>query len=180
MNNPQRDNEMLSSLLSDEEQAAGSDQAVVPSNPDAEDDVDALIDGLEALVAEGRRMPFRKLLVDEDRLLSIVDRLRTAVPAEVRQAHHVLDLQDEILDKARAEAQRIVDERGLMERVEGERQRLLEDSEREAERIRSEADRYVRRVLEDLSDRLAKAQTSVRNGIETLQSGEAGAPKADV
>jgi vacuolar-type H+-ATPase subunit H len=156
---------LLESLLADDQRGPTEQPA---ETPESDDDVDALIDALEALVADSRRMPFRKLMIDEDRLLALVDRLRTAVPAEVRQAHRVLDEHDQILDSAREQARRILQERGLIDALEAERRRVLDDAEREAERIRTEADKYARTVLVGLEDQLTKLQTSVRNGIEAL------------
>lgn len=166
---PREPERLLESLLAPEGAAdAGSDE-----------DVDALIDELEALVARGRRMPLRKLLIDEDDLLQIVDRLRTAIPAEVRQAHRVLDEHDRILETARAQARALLEERGITAEIERERRRVLDEAEREATRIRTEADRYVQRVLSDLEERLSRLLTSVRNGIATLQAGEASAAASD-
>lgn len=159
---------LLETLLSDQQSQA----AEAPSPVEGEDDVDSLIDTLEALVSEGRRMPFHKLLVDEQRLLEIVDRLRTAVPAEVRQAHHVLDQHDQILGAAREKANKLLEERGMLEALDKERRRMLDEAEREASRIRTEADRYARNVLLDLEERLSKLHTSVRNGIDALQPNE--------
>ncbi len=156
---------LLASLLSPNEPAAS------PAQP-ADEDVDALIDELESLVARGRRMPLRKLLIDEDDLLNLVDRLRTAIPAEVRQAHAVLDEHDRILESARAKARAMMDERGISAEIERQREATLAEAEREAERIRAEADRYAQRVLTDLEDRLTKVLTSVRNGIETLRGSD--------
>lgn len=166
---------LLASLLGDEQQAGetGAQHAARPQGNEPEDDVESLIDALEALIAEGRRMPFRKLLIDEDRLLNIIDRLRTAIPAEVRQAHQLLDQYDEIIQSAQEKARQIMDERGLTQAIETERRRVLDDADREAQRIRGEADRYVRNVLLDLEDRLGKLHTSVRNGIDALESDEA-------
>lgn len=163
---PSEPEHLLESLLDDGQQPRADAQ---PVEPQGEDDVDTLIDGLEALVADSRRMPFHKLLVDEARLLSLVDRLRSAVPEEVRQAHRILDEHDQILDTAREKAHRMLHERGLLDALETERRRLLDDAEREAERIRAEADRYARKVLQDLEERLTKIQSSVRNGIEALE-----------
>lgn len=166
---PHEPEKLLESLLSDSQQS-GDEAARAASTPEDED-VDGLIDMLEALVAEGRRVPFgRKLMIDEDRLLELVDRLRTAIPAEVKEAHHLLDQRDQILDQARAEARRSLEERGLLDALEKERRQILDEADREAERIRTEADRYARSVLIDLQERLDKFQTSVRNGIEALQS----------
>lgn len=167
MSQPPREPEhLLESLLADT--AGGADQPSGADQP-ADEDVDSLIDALEALVADGRRMPFHKLLIDEDRLIDIVDRLRSAIPAEVRQAHQVLDQHDQILNVAREKARKMLEERGVLEAIETERRRALDAAEQEAQRIRAEADRYARTVLVELEERLAKFQTSVRNGIAALQ-----------
>ncbi|HEX6291362.1 MAG TPA: hypothetical protein VFZ66_19415 [Herpetosiphonaceae bacterium] len=166
---PHEPENLLESLLSDPQHPA-ADQSAAPGQPPEDDDVDALIDLLESLVGEGRRVPFgRKLMIDEDRLMDIVDRLRTAIPAEVRDAHRLLDQRDQILDDARSEARRMLEERGLLETFEKERRQMLDEAERDAERIRTEADRYARSVLLELQERLDKLQTSVRNGIAALQ-----------
>lgn len=162
--------QLLASLLSDEEQATQAEPVAADA---AEDDVDALIDELEALANEGkRRLLGRKLVIDEDRLLELVDRFRSAVPNEVRQAHRVLDEHDRIIAAAHAQAQRTIEERGLLEVVEVERRRVLEEADREADKIRSEADRYARNVLVELEERLSKLHTSVRNGIDALGTEE--------
>lgn len=158
--------ELLESLLSPEE-TEGAEASLSP--PDENEDVDALIDELEALLAESKRVPFgKKLLVDDVRAMELVDRLRTALPAEVRQAQRILDEQDRILDLAREQARRLINERGLSAQLEAERERVLTNAEQEAERIRAEADVYVRSVLSDLADRLQKIQASVTNGIDAL------------
>jgi vacuolar-type H+-ATPase subunit H len=159
--------ELLESLLSPEEKDA---TATAAPPPDDNEDVDVLIDELEALFAEAKRVPFgKKLLVDEAEAMTLVDRLRTALPAEVRQAQRILDEQDRILDGAREQARRTLEERGISAQIEGERERVLANAEQEAERIRADADVYVRGVLTDLADRIAKIQTSVNNGIDALK-----------
>jgi hypothetical protein len=111
-------------------------------------------------------------MIDEAQALELVDRLRAAVPAEVRQAHRILDEQERILDQAHTEARRILHERGLMAELEVERERTIAEAERDAERMRAEADSYARGVLNDLADRLTKIQASVQNGLEALQGSQ--------
>lgn len=168
---PHEPERLLESLLSN----AGSASAEQSNDQQIDEDVDSLIDALEALVADGRRMPFRKLLIDEERLLDLVDRLRSAVPAEVRQAHQVLDQHDQIMNAAREKARAMLEERGMLEALEKERRQILDAAEHEAQRTRAEADRYARTVLVDLEERLTKIQTSVRNGVEALQPRESTA-----
>lgn len=168
---PHEPEHLLESLLSNGEARAAEQSNAQPTD----EDVDSLIDALEALVADGRRMPFRKLLIDEERLLDLVDRLRSAIPAEVRQAHQVLDQHDQIMTAAREKARAMLEERGMLEALEKERRQILDAAEHEAQRTRAEADRYARNVLVDLEERLSKIQTSVRNGVEALQPRESAA-----
>ncbi len=153
-------------LLPEAEQA---DQ-VPPEEAPVEDTIDSLIDELEALATEARRMPFgHKLLIDEDHFHDLIDRLRITVPVEVRQAHRVLDEQDRILENARTHARRMLEDEGKLAALEHERQRVMHEAEREAEAVRAEADEYAHAVLLDLQNRLTKLQNSVQNGIDALQ-----------
>ena len=162
--------QLLESLLAHDEPQAANGAAPPPPE---DDDVDALIDELEAMFAEAKRVPFgRRLMVDEARALEFIDRLRTAFPAEVRQAQRILDEQDRILDEARTQAHAMLQERGLMAELEVQRERTIARAEQEAERMRAEADAYVRGVLTDLDERLSKLHASVRNGLEALSPRE--------
>lgn len=121
------------------------------------------------MLADGHRVPFSgRLLIDEERMLDIIDRMRVAVPEELKQARRVVQEQDRLLGEAQARVQQALEERGLLDAVEAERARLLLQAEEEAARVRSGADAYARQVLEDLDQRLARLLTSVRNGLNEL------------
>jgi cell division septum initiation protein DivIVA len=168
---PQR---LLESLLAPEEpQQDGPEPLPAPRVPEDNHDVDVLVDELEVLFTEARRVPFgRRLMIDEDQALDLVDRLRAAIPGAVRQAHRVLEEQERILNEAREQARRTLHERGLMAELEIERERMIAQAEQESERMTTDADAYVRSVLSDLEDRLTKIQASVRNGLEALESND--------
>ena len=164
--------QLLDSLLSRRETLPEAGDESRRPEPDT-DDLDGLIDELEAMFEQAKRVPFgRRLMVDEAYALDLVDRLRSALPSEVRQARHVLDEQQRILEEAREQARQLLDEQGLMAELEVMRERTIAGAEQEAERIRADADAYVHGVLNDLSERLAKIQSSVRNGIEALQASD--------
>jgi cell division septum initiation protein DivIVA len=128
-----------------------------------------LLDEMEDALAEGRRVPFSgRLLVDEERLLDVIDRMRVAVPEELKQARRVIQEQDRLISEAQARVQQALSERGLLDAVEAERQRLLEQAEMEAAQVRAGADEYARQVLEELDERLVQMITNVRNGLTTL------------
>lgn len=98
----------------------------------------------------------------------MIDRMRVAVPEELKKARRVIQEQDRLLDNARARVQSVLEEQGLLAAIEDERQRLLQQAEEEAQQVRAGADEYARQILKELDDRLAKLITNVRNGLETL------------
>lgn len=123
------------------------------------------------MLAEGRRVPFSgRLMVDEEKILDIIDRMRIAVPDELKQARRIIQEQERLLAEAQARVHEALSEAGLLEAIEVERQRLLRQAEEEAVGVRAGADEYARQVLEDLEQRLAKLVTSVRNGLSELKS----------
>lgn len=129
-----------------------------------------MIDELEDVLAEGRRVPFSgRLLVDEERILDIIDRMRVAAPEELKQARRVIAEQERLINEARERVRQTLDEQGLLAAVEAERSRLIAESEREAQSIRMGADDYARQVLEELEQRLARLTTNVQNGLRELR-----------
>ena len=114
-------------------------------------------------------MPFSgRLLIDEDRVLDIIDRMRVAIPEELRQARRIISEQERLIREAQERVQQMLHEQGLLEAIEAERARLLEQAEREARAVRAGADEYARQVLEELEQRLLKVITSVQNGLQEL------------
>lgn len=132
-------------------------------------ELDDLIDELEDALAEGRRVPFSgRLMVDEERILDIIDRMRVAIPEEQKRARRIIQEQERLIAEAQARVQQVLEEKGLLEAVERERARLLQQAEQEAGQVRAGADDYARQVLEELDERLVKLATSVRNGLAAL------------
>lgn len=124
---------------------------------------------MEDTLAEGRRVPFSgRLMVDEERILDIIDRMRIAIPEELKQSRRIVQERDRLLAEAEERVHQVLSEQGLLAAIENERQRLLEHAEQEAIQVRADADAYVRQVLEELDDRLEKLLMSVRNGLATL------------
>ncbi|EFO82019.1 hypothetical protein OSCT_0168 [Oscillochloris trichoides DG-6] len=134
-------------------------------------ELDDLIDEIEDALADGRRMLFiGRLLVDEERILDILDRMRVAIPEEQKRARRIIQEQERLIAEAEARVKQVLEERGLLEAINTERTRLLQQAEHEAAQVRAGADEYARQVLEELDDRLTKLVTSVRNGLSTLGS----------
>jgi hypothetical protein len=113
-----------------------------------------------------------RLLVDEERILDIIDRMRVSVPEELKQARRVISEQERLIGEAQAHVRDVLEEQGLLAAVEAERKRLLDLAERDAAAVRAGSDEYARQVLEELEQRLSRLTASVQNGLRELQSAE--------
>jgi hypothetical protein len=148
-------------------------------------DILQLIDRLEELFNESKSVPFTKnVMVDEDRMLDIIDQMRIAIPEEVKKAQQLLGQRDRVLAQAQEEANRTLElARQKADQmvtkdvvaVEGQRRSdmLLSQARSEADNIRADADDYVMDNLTQLQTELERILNQVRNGINTLQEEQA-------
>ncbi len=151
-------------------------------------DILQLIDRLEEIFNESRAIPLtHSVIVDEDRMLDIIDQMRITVPEEVKKAQQILTQRDRILAQAQEEAERtlnlareraeqMVQQSTIVVEAQKEAERILNQAQQEADRIRREADAYALQSLQRLEEELERLLRQVRNGIATLQKsmGEKG------
>jgi len=72
-------------------------------------DILHLIDRLEELVGEARKLPVGGgAVISRQRLLDLIDRMRVAVPKEVYDAREIIEKREEVLADASAEASRLI------------------------------------------------------------------------
>jgi len=145
-------------------------------------DILHLVDRLEEIFNAGRPVPFtHRMLVDEDRVLEIIDQMRVSIPEEVKRAQQVLDQRDRILAKAQEEAARtiqlakekadqMVDREALVSQAQGRADQIIQNAKGDAAAIHSEADEYALGSLSDLELELTRVLTQVRNGITKLKT----------
>ncbi|MDH4208418.1 MAG: ATPase [Anaerolineae bacterium] len=144
-------------------------------------DISLLIDRLEDLVNEGRRMPLSSgRLVDQDECLAIIDQMRIAIPQQITEARRVQQEREQIIglaqqeaqviiDRAREEARHVLNNSGLLREASEQSAVIADETRRQAEERMRGADEYAIRVLGELEDQLIALQTTIRNGLEILQ-----------
>lgn len=144
-------------------------------------DILQLIDRLEELFNESKNIPLtRNVMVDEDRMLDIIDQMRIAIPEEVKKAQQLLGQRDRVLAQAQEEANRTLelarqkaDQLVTKDMVAQEAQRraeqILAQARAEAEGIRADADEYVIDSLTQLQAELERITNQVNNGIRTVK-----------
>ena len=144
-------------------------------------DILQLIDRLEELFNESKTIPLtRNVMVDEDRMLDIIDQMRIAIPEEVKKAQQLLGQRDRVLAQAQEEANRTLeiarqkaDQLVMKDMVVQEAQRraeqIIAQSRNEAENIRADADDYAMNSLTQLEAELERITNQVTNGIRLLR-----------
>src|SRR6478735_1648220 len=145
-------------------------------------DIIFLVERLESLIANGKKLPLTtNVVVDQNAALGLIDELRVAVPEEVRAAKRINSEGERIIEKAQEEAERIVakaqeqaafliDERGLTQSAEAESRRIIADAAADAEDLRRGADEYAVNVLVGLEGDVVKTLQSIKRGIELLDT----------
>ena len=147
-------------------------------------DILHLVDRLENVVHESRTIPFsRKLLLDEDKLIDIIDQMRVTIPDVVKNAQKVTAERDRQLAQAQEEAERIrklakAESRAILENDQITKaahiraEQILEEAERQADKTRLDADNYVLDKFGRMEHQLLSVIKQVRNGIQVLREPE--------
>ena len=148
-------------------------------------DILQLIDRLEELFNQSKTIPLtRNVMVDEDRMLDIIDQMRIAIPEEVKKAQQLLGQRDRVLAQAQEEANRTLeiarqksDQLVAKDMIVVEAQRradqILTQARAEAENVRGGADDYVIDSLHQLEAELERISNQVHNGIRTVEEEQA-------
>jgi len=144
-------------------------------------DILQLIDRLEELFNESKSIPLtRNVMVDEDRMLDIIDQMRIAIPEEVKKAQQLLGQRDRVLAQAQEEANRtieiarqksdqLVGKDMVMQEAQRRSDQILVQARAEADTIRADADDYVIDSLTQLQAELERISNQVNNGIRSVQ-----------
>lgn len=150
-------------------------------------DILHLVDRLEEVFNAGLPIPLmRKLAVDEDRVLELIDQMRVSIPDEVKKAQQILNQRDRILAQAQEEATRtvqlakerseqMIEREALVESAKARANEIVQAAKTDAEGVRADADDYALEVLTRLEEELIKSLTQVRNGVAKLKA-EQGQP----
>jgi len=144
-------------------------------------DILQLIDRLEELFNDAKAVPFtHNVVVDEDRMLELIDQMRIAIPEEVKKAQQVVAQRDRVMAQAQEEANRtlqlardkadgLVHKDMITQEAQRRADQILAQARAEAEGVRADADNYVVDTLMQLQDQIAKLGNQVNNGIRMVQ-----------
>jgi flagellar biosynthesis/type III secretory pathway protein FliH len=136
-------------------------------------DVLHLIDRLEELVAEARRMPIGQgVVIDRRRLLELVDQMRSSVPWEVKEAMEVVASKEAVLEEARREGEGIIHRAELEAAARLEETALVRAAEAQAQSIIAGAEERAQALL-DQAQHQGRAKLTQAEQLATNQMDEA-------
>lgn len=145
---------------------------------------------LEDLIRDAKSMPLSSsALLNRDEVLELIEQMKDALPDEVKQARWIVKDREELLGKARRDAEGMVEQgrqeqlrlashEAVVQRSQEEAARIVSEAEDEARKLRLEAEDYVdaklaqlesalQRILEDM----ISSNASLGRVIDQVQAG---------
>lgn len=153
-------------------------------------DIQHLVDRLEQALNESTRVPLSAyILVNEEKVYSLLDQMRVAVPEEIKRANRIEAEKERILAQAKEEAERIrelsrqeanelVKRDAIVNAAQHRAENIVERARRDAEALRQDADVYIVEVLNKLQEDLERTLTVVHNGLAKVQAEQQAARQA--
>jgi cell division septum initiation protein DivIVA len=144
-------------------------------------DLLSALNELEELIETSSKVPFtRKVMVEEERLLDLLDRIRTTMPEEIRQAKWIIQEREKVLGDSQKEAMRILDD--VQKQIERKAddsevvrqakivaEEIIAKAESVAREMREGAKGYADDILGNLQDSLGKINSQIEQGRSELR-----------
>jgi cell division septum initiation protein DivIVA len=139
-------------------------------------DVLGLIDALDECLAEAAPIPLSgQVRVERDEVAAILDRMRAALPVELKDAGRIVKQRDELLAETRRECERLLESGRAraareasptaVERLaERQAEALLAEARRTGRGLRREIDEWLHEIFETLEANLDRFLDAARRG----------------
>jgi len=144
-------------------------------------DIQFLVERLEALVVNARKMPLTsQIILEQATILDLIDQLRVAIPEEVRQARRINQESDRVLGRARDEAEQIIgaaqeqaalllQDQSILREAETKAQDILDRAQGKSDETMRGADEYAADVLVRLESDLVKTLSIIKKSLEVIE-----------
>ncbi|MBJ7608600.1 MAG: hypothetical protein JF887_04095 [Candidatus Dormibacteraeota bacterium] len=150
-----------------------------------------IVDALEELLGGARRVPFTpNVVVNEEEVVELADRIRVALPDDLMAARHTLEERDRTLERsareaadvssraqeeaertvreARAQAASLIEEHVIVRAATERANSLVAEAQQQILSQRTAADDYAHQVMRRLEEQLERWLATVREGLQSL------------
>jgi hypothetical protein len=143
-------------------------------------DLSARINQLEDLVRDAKSMPLSSsALLNRDEVLELIEEMKGSLPDEIKQARWIVKDREELLGKARRDAEAMVEQarqeqlrlashEAVVQRANEEAERIVQEAADDARRLRLEAEDYVDAKLAQLEGQLQRILEEMIVSNQTL------------
>ena len=137
-------------------------------------DILHLVDRLEELFNESKPIWFtHSVVVDEDRMLDLIDQMRVTIPEEIKKSQQLLSQRDRILAQAQEEANRtialarekaekLVENDPVTQAAQIKAEQIIAQARMESELTKKETDAYILDSLAAMEQELQKISAQVK------------------
>jgi vacuolar-type H+-ATPase subunit H len=144
-------------------------------------DIQFLVERLEALVVNARKVPMTsQVILEQATLLDLIDQLRVAIPEDVRNARRIMQESDRVLAKAREEAEQIIgaaqeqaalllQDQSILREAETKANQMIEKAQSKSDETMRGADVYAADVLVRLESDLVKTLSIIKKSLELIE-----------
>lgn len=106
-----------------------------------------ILNEIEELIENSPRIPMtRRVLVDEDKILDYLDRIRTSLPEEMRQARWVMQEREKVIAESKQEAMRILEDAKKKMEIQAEETEIVKKAREIAEEIKRKAEEEAEKI----------------------------------
>ena len=138
-------------------------------------DILHLVDRLEELFNESRPIFFtHSVIINEDKILDIIDQMRVTIPEEMKKAQQVLVQRDRLLAQAQEEAnrtiamareksERMLERDSVIQAAKVQAEEIISKALSDSEKIRHDTDKYVIDTLMRIEYELEKMLNQAPN-----------------
>ncbi|MCL5290507.1 MAG: ATPase [Eubacteriales bacterium] len=145
-------------------------------------DLLSALNELEEVIENSSKIPMtRKILVDEERVLDLLDRIRTTIPEEIRQSKWIIQEREKVLSDSQREAVRILedakrqveikaDDSEVVRQAKVVAEEIVKKAEAVGREIRDGARSYADDILKNMEESLGKIVTQIQQGRNELNS----------
>ncbi|MGI5921188.1 MAG: hypothetical protein ACOX6I_05580 [Syntrophomonadaceae bacterium] len=143
-----------------------------------------ILDDLELMIKDGKKVPFSngKTLIESNRFLDRLDRIRAILPEELETARQVLSDKEKIVkdacmeaekyvEQSRDRAARMLDDNEITKNAMSVAEEIVNKAEQVAQEIRRDANEYAEGVLSHMEIVLRRGMEAVVQGKEEIRKG---------
>lgn len=143
--------------------------------------IDEILDEIENLVVEARRVPFtNKCIIEDDDLIRLIDDLRSELPQEIQDANHLIEQRQQIINDAKREANSIVEqaksyavqltaEHEIVKQAQGQANEIMEKTIENTNQLKEDSLQYADEVFRHLAHNVSSTLDVVQQAHVNLK-----------